>query len=262
MSTDRPPTQSQGRRVRRVTVVGHDNEGSREIFTAIANHHPDLEFQVVVTTGLYYRKSVVASIWKLLRESSFAFCVRRARDIAEYRLKRDTLVARARRLGLSPEFSKDVNSPGTVSTIRQFGPDLLVSLFTMHIYRDEILSLPRIMALGSHPSILPNYRGLEVFFWALANGETESGVSVFRLARRVDRGEVVAQRTFPISPSDSVRGVYARLTTITGELIADVIERIDGGEDLSEIPSDGRGSYYPMPTRAAYRAFRRSSHKW
>ena len=54
----------------------------------------------------------------------------------------------------------------------------------MHILKKNVIKLPKFYTIGCHPSILPNYRGLEVFFWALANGERESGVSVFYMEKK------------------------------------------------------------------------------
>ena len=56
----------------------------------------------------------------------------------------------------------------------------------MHILNKNVIRLPKISTIGCHPSILPNYRGLEVFFWALVNGEKESGVSVFYMTEKIN----------------------------------------------------------------------------
>ena len=52
-----------------ILLVGHDNYGSREIFSEIVEQNPDQKFVLFITTGLYYRKSFFASIVKLLKQT-------------------------------------------------------------------------------------------------------------------------------------------------------------------------------------------------
>ena len=89
----------------------------------------------------------------------------------------------------------------------------------MHIYRAEILSIPRLAAISAHPSVLPNYRGLEVFFWAMANGEDQIGVSVFKLTPRIDFGLVANEVVLPLSKPDSMRRVYRIITEAAASLL-------------------------------------------
>lgn len=247
---------------RRVVLVGHDNFGSREIFSRIVDEHPDLDFLLLVTTGLYYKRSYLGSVFKLLREASWIFCARRWWELQKYRLKGDTLVRRAKARGVPLQFCDDINGREAHAWIRDFGPALLVSMFTMHIYQQETLDLPSAASIGTHPSILPEYRGLEVFFWALANQEKASGVSVFDLSAKIDVGQVFLQEAFDIVPDETVESIYEKLTDITARLLSEGVSLRIRSAELESIPSEGKGSYYPMPTREAYARFRRSGHGW
>lgn len=248
--------------VRRVVLVGHDNEGSRDIFSAVAERHRDLDMMLVIAQGLYYRRSTLSSMVKLVREASWMFCARRLLDLIGYRLRRDTLERRARALGVPIVFSHDVNDDETVRAMQDFAPDLLVSLFTMHLYRRPSLEVPRVAAIGSHPSILPSYRGLEVFFWMMADGVRDAGVSVFRLTSKVDAGDVLLQRPFTIEDDDTVVSVYAKLTALTGRLVADAIQRFRDGSPFDAVEPATEASYFPMPTRDAWRRFRKRGKRW
>lgn len=249
------------RRLRRVVLIGHDNDGSLELYKVLRRSLRDLEYFVVVTQGLFYRRSLGASIWRLVTQASILFAIRRGLDILKYRIAGDTLVSRCRRERIPLIQTNDVNSAGAQESISGFGPDLIVLLYTMHILRPETARLARFGAIASHPSMLPHYRGLEVFFWALANGEAQTGVSVYFVDGRVDSGLVIRQEALGIGPEETVRSLYRRVTALASKMLCEAVRAIDAGT-VTPHRATGTGSYYPMPTRDAYRRFQRSGRRW
>lgn len=249
------------KRVRRIVLVGHDNEGSARLFDAIVDAFPDVEFLLVVTHGLYAGKSFAASVVKLLREASWWFVFFRFIELVRYKVFHRGLARRAAAKGVRVVHSSDVNAESLISVLRQFEPDLLVSLFTMQIYKRAILEVPRFGGITSHPSILPSYRGLEVFFWVLANDEAETGVSVFRLTEKIDAGEVIAQERIPITPETTVASLYRTITGSGGRLLVEGILAIDD-DRVEVIPQSGAPSYFAMPDPDSYRRFRRTGRRF
>lgn len=231
------------------------------MYDRICEAYPELETRIIITTGIYYKKSTLASIWKLVRESSILFCVVRAIEMYWNKVRGKTLLPAIRSSKTRHIFVNDVNGPQAVRFAEEFAPDLLVSLYTMHIYKNAILRVPALGAINSHPSILPNYRGLEVFFWAMANGDTEVGSSVFFLNEKLDHGAVLDERMVPISNNDSMQDVYNAITESAAEMLITAICSIDEGTYATRMP-EGEGSYYPMPTREAVRAFRRRGYRF
>jgi methionyl-tRNA formyltransferase len=242
--------------VRRILAVGHDNCGSRLLFERLLAYFPDVNFGLAITEGIYYRKSGLQSVLKLLRESSILFCGVRALDMLLYRLKGNTLARLIKTLPLMCSFrTRDINDARSIQKIKQFEPDLIVSLYTMHIYREPTLALARLGGITSHPSILPNYRGLEVFFWAMVNQEKTIGVSVFSLSGAIDSGKVLNEVELPLGADQSMASVYKMITEKAAELLVKSIFDIRDDKVTYRIP-EGQGSYYPMPTRTAVRKFR------
>jgi methionyl-tRNA formyltransferase len=243
----------------RLFLVGHDNAGSRLMFERITKAFPDATFELAITTGLYYRKGVARSILKMLLEASWIFCASRAVELVRHRLSRNTLAAAAAKIGAKHFFTDDINGRQAIGRLRTFGPDFIVSLWTMHIYGAEVLSLPRLAVIGSHPG-LPKYRGLETFFWAMAAGERELDVAAYRMARRIDAGPILEHKAIPILAADSMSRVYRELTECASDLLIAAIRRIatDGPTTASVAPQEG--GYYPMPTRDALWRFWRNGH--
>jgi len=248
--------------IKKIIIVGHDNYGTREIFTTVVDAHPDIEFQLIITTGLYYKKRTFESIFKMLREASFVFCFYRFVEMVKDRIKGDTLYSRAKARKVPVYFTKDINGVSAHGFIKKFAPDIIVATFTMHIFKQSTINLSSVATIGCHPSILPNYRGLEVFFWTLANGEISSGVSVFHLTEKIDEGKVIMQEKFNIAPDETVESIYVKLTRISSRLMVSTIEKFKRGEEFKNIPCSGKGCYFPMPTREAYKKFKAAGRKW
>lgn len=247
-------TNSNLTRIRRIVLVGHDNEGSARLFEIITSAFPECEFLLIESRGLYYKKSFIASVIKLLKEASWLFIFVRVLELLRQKFFGNTLsrLAQERRVPLISTY--DINSDKTLGQLEAFAPDLLVSLFTMQIYKSRVIHLPTYGAITSHPSILPNYRGLEVFFWVLANDEKETGVSVFFLSERIDDGRVIWQERVSINERTTVASLYKLITEIGGRGLVESIRAIDDGRTKT-IPQVGVGSYFSMPDRAAVKRF-------
>lgn len=248
--------------IKKVLFIGHDNYGAREIFTRMVREHSEIEFLLIVTTGLYYKKNFISSIIKLLKEASFLFCLNRFLELLKYKFDQDTLVKRAKKWGIKTYFSEDINGNKSHNIINDFKPDIIYSSFTMHILKTSTINLSKVATIGCHPSILPNYRGLEVFFWALANYEKKSGCSVFYVTEKIDSGQVILQEEFIINEDETVKSIYEKLTEICARLMSLSLRKLIRNDEFKTYPSDGNGSYFPMPTREAYRKFKKTGRKW
>jgi folate-dependent phosphoribosylglycinamide formyltransferase PurN len=244
-------------RIKSIVVVGHENSGSFHLLKTVLDNFPEAAFTLVITTGLYYRRTLIGSIWKLLKESSVIFCGVRFAELLRYRLGRHTMRRECKRRGIRVITTRDINAPEIIAELKAVRPDLLVSIYTMHIYRGDVLAIPRFGAIGCHPSIFPNYRGLEVFFWAMANNEDTTGVSIFEVARKVDTGRVLREHVLSIRPEQTMNDVYRMVTECAGRLLVAAIHDIDKNQVAYRTP-EGTGQYYPMPTREAVRRFLRS----
>src|SRR5690554_213902 len=107
----------------------------------------------------------------------------------------------------------EVESPGDPAFVRQLEklkPDLLV-IVAFRVLPPEILKIPRIGSINLHASLLPAYRGAASIHWAVINGETETGCSVFFLQEKVDTGDVIAQERVRIGPDETTGELYDRL---------------------------------------------------
>jgi methionyl-tRNA formyltransferase len=97
--------------------------------------------------------------------------------------------------------------------------------------------------VGVHYSKLPKYRGSAPVVWAMINGESEVGFSVFRLSAGMDEGPLAAQGTVTVDADDSVADVLDRLDAASLDELARIAPAIEDGT-LEFSPQDVRGASY------------------
>jgi len=86
--------------------------------------------------------------------------------------------------------------------------DLSVMAFVTDILPESIFKAPRLGTIQYHPSLLPLHRGASAINWAIINGDSETGLSIFWPEHGIDTGPVLLQKTCPIGPDDTVGSLY------------------------------------------------------
>src|ERR671912_51949 len=87
-------------------------------------------------------------------------------------------------------------------------PDLQVMAFVTLFVPEEFLNIPTHGTIQYHPSLLPAYRGASAINWPIILGEKETGLSIFWPDNGLDTGDVLLQKTTPISDTDTLGSVY------------------------------------------------------
>ncbi len=118
------------------------------------------------------------------------------------------------------------------AVIQACRPDVLLSWFWPWRIPPWLLTLPPRGAFGVHPSLLPRWRGPDPYFWALARGDTKTGVTLHRLAPEYDTGLIVTQRALAIRDDDDAWSLARRLDTPSLELLGQAADRLARGETL------------------------------
>lgn len=135
---------------------------------------------------------------------------------------------------LTPE---KVNTPDSVAALRALAPDLIVVVAYGQLLKAEILNLPPRQCINVHASLLPKYRGAAPIQWAVANGETATGVTTMFVNARMDAGDIIDQLVEPIRPEDTAGSLHARLAQCGADLLASTIEALRQGS-IQRQPQD------------------------
>ncbi len=122
----------------------------------------------------------------------------------------------------------DINAPEfrlvLATTIR---PDVIVSLAASQVFRQPLLRLPPLGCLNVHSAPLPRYRGVWPSFWVLANGETETAVTVHYMTERLDAGAILVQKPVPIRPDDTVHSLTQRTKAAGVEALLEALQLLE-----------------------------------
>jgi methionyl-tRNA formyltransferase len=137
---------------------------------------------------------------------------------------------------------------GLVQGRRQ--PDVGVVAAYGRLIGRELLQWPTGGLLGVHPSLLPRYRGAAPVAWALLEGATRTGVTIFRLNERLDAGDIAAQREVTIEPGDDARTLTARLAQLGAEELIRILEAIETGGATWRPQDESQVSLSPKLTKA------------
>ena len=87
-------------------------------------------------------------------------------------------------------------------------PDLNVMAFVTDIIPERVLFAPSRQTIQYHPSLLPRHRGASAINWAIIQGETRTGLTIFWPDEGIDTGPVLLQREVEIGPDDTVGSLY------------------------------------------------------
>lgn len=125
---------------------------------------------------------------------------------------------------LSPEKVKD-----SLPELTALEADLFVVVAYGQYIPQSVLLLPKHGAINLHPSLLPKYRGSSPIQWAIANGDTVTGVTVLYVSEKTDAGDIILQCEVPISPDDTSATMDPVLAAAGAELLTEAIEQIRNG---------------------------------
>lgn len=152
----------------------------------------------------------------------------------------------ARRLGIPVFQPGKARAPESVARLRAEAPDLIVVVAYGQILPPSILEIPRHFCVNVHASLLPKYRGAAPIHWAVARGETATGVTIMKMDAGMDTGPMLLAREIPIAEEDTAHTLLPRLAALGAEALAEALDRLREGT-LSETPQDdSNATYAPM----------------
>jgi methionyl-tRNA formyltransferase len=169
----------------------------------------------------------------------------RKMELHESAVKRTALAHNLR--VLQPEKIK--NNLELRAELESIGPDAIIVVAYGRIIPEWMLKLPRFGNINLHGSLLPKYRGAAPIQWAVASGETETGVTTMLLDAGLDTGDTLLERRLPIGPATTASELYPQLASIGAKLM---IETLDGLErkTIAPCPQDNEGATLaPILTR-------------
>lgn len=116
-------------------------------------------------------------------------------------------------------------------------PDLIITAAYGQIVPQAVLDIPRLGCINVHASLLPLYRGGAPVHQAIIDGQEKTGVTIMYMVKKMDAGDMIAQKEIPILEEDTVGILYDRLSDLGAELLKETLPDILKGTN-QRIPQD------------------------
>ena len=113
-----------------------------------------------------------------------------------------------------------------VEQMKSHNPDLFV-VVAFRILPKEVFEIPKYGSLNLHGSYLPKYRGAAPIQWALINGDTTTGLTTFKLAEKVDTGNIYLQEEVKINSDDDFETLHDRMSLAGADLVLKTVMMIE-----------------------------------
>ena len=123
-----------------------------------------------------------------------------------------------------------VNAPEALADLRSLTPDVCVVAAYGQILSAELLGIPRLGAINLHASLLPKYRGAAPVQYAIWKGESETGVTIFKIEPKLDAGPILGVVKTGIRPKETAGELETRLAELAVPLTHYVLHQFETGE--------------------------------
>jgi len=147
-------------------------------------------------------------------------------------------------------YSDDVNSPNTLSWIRDLRPDIILCFGWSQLLKENLLKIPEFGVIGFHPSQLPINRGKHPIIWALVLGLEETGSTFFKMDLGIDNGEIISQKNIRISTDDNASTLYEKIIRVAQVQLIDLLANIKQGKLILRKQHNSPSNYWRKRTIA------------
>ena len=134
------------------------------------------------------------------------------------------------------ELDLPITQPETIKNNEEFRaqltalkPDAIIVVGYGRIIPRWMIELPRLGNINLHASLLPKYRGAAPIQWAIANGESVTGVTTMRIDAGLDTGDILLQKEAAITPEDTAENLAPRLAAVGAELMVETLHQLASG---------------------------------
>ena len=128
-------------------------------------------------------------------------------------------------------------------------PQAIVVVGYGRIIPPWMIDLPPLGNINLHASLLPKYRGAAPIQWAIAMGETVSGVTTMRIDAGLDTGDILLQKEIPIAPGDTAEALAPRMAAIGSDLMIETLRGLSAGTIQPRPQDHSRATLAPILKR-------------
>jgi len=113
--------------------------------------------------------------------------------------------------------------------VEQLAPELIVVAAYGKILPEDLLNYPKYGSVNVHSSLLPAYRGAAPINWAILDGLEETGVTIMYMAKELDAGDIILQKSTAIGEDEDALALTARLADLGAEALSETVKALESG---------------------------------
>ena len=132
------------------------------------------------------------------------------------------------------------------SQLASINPDAIIVVGYGRIIPQWMIDLPRLGNINLHASLLPKYRGAAPIQWAIARGETMTGVTTMRIDAGLDTGDILLQKEIPIATTDTAETLAPALAAVGADLLVETLHGLQAGGIEARPQDNAQASLAPI----------------
>ena len=152
----------------------------------------------------------------------------------------------ALRLGLAVDQPERIRTAEAIEFLRGLAPEAMVVVGYGKIVPQAIIDIPPLGIINVHASLLPKYRGAAPIQWAIANGETRTGVTTMRIDAGLDTGDLLLASETAIGPEETAVELGPRLAVLGADLLIETLAGLAAGRITPRKQDDAQASFAPI----------------
>ncbi|HXX20986.1 MAG TPA: methionyl-tRNA formyltransferase [Candidatus Acidoferrum sp.] len=139
-----------------------------------------------------------------------------------------------------------IKSDEAYDYFKHLAPDAVVIIAYGQIISPRLLAIPRLGWINLHASLLPKYRGAAPINWAIANGDTRTGLTTMLIDAGLDTGPMLLTHDTNVGPNETAPELAARLAEAGAPLIAETLKKFDRGEITPKPQDNSQATFAPV----------------
>ncbi len=148
--------------------------------------------------------------------------------------------------GLAVYQPQTLKDESFLDLLRKLSPEMIVVVAYGKILPKAVLDFPKYGCVNVHASLLPKYRGAGPIQWAIINGETETGITTMQMGEGLDTGDILLQRSVPVTDATTADVLFDTLATLGGQLLIETVVGMENGTITPVKQQEADASYAPM----------------
>lgn len=142
--------------------------------------------------------------------------------------------------GVPVQTPERIADPAALADVESQQADIIVVAAYGQYLPSRLLAMPKVACINIHPSLLPKYRGAAPIQWAVANGDTMTGVTILHVSKQMDAGDIILQERYEIADAETAGTLEPKLAAFGATLLVRAIDQLEAGQ-AARVPQDEAG---------------------